>query len=206
MLFANDIWPASYAVSDFLCSHKSLVVNRLVLELGAGAALPSVVASKLGARFVVSTDYPAKDIIENIDRVFVHNNIRENYAAVGYIWGKDENVLQENTSGKSGFDLLILADLLWKDTYDCHEELVTCIDRLLSADGIAVVAFVHRSSPSHNIEKDMEFFTRCEAHDLNYDLEERCNKYEDIYSEGSPVEVLIYSVSKKSAVDKEKCH
>ncbi len=37
-----------------------------MLELGAGAALPSLIAVKAGAKKVVITDYPDDDLLENI--------------------------------------------------------------------------------------------------------------------------------------------
>lgn len=38
-----------------------------MLELGAGAGLPSLVAAILGARKVVVTDYPDADLIANLN-------------------------------------------------------------------------------------------------------------------------------------------
>ena len=38
-----------------------------MLELGAGAGLPSLVAAILGARKVVVTDYPDPDLIVNLE-------------------------------------------------------------------------------------------------------------------------------------------
>lgn len=38
-----------------------------MLELGAGAGLPSLVAAILGAQKVVVTDYPDGDLISNIE-------------------------------------------------------------------------------------------------------------------------------------------
>lgn len=38
-----------------------------MLELGAGAGLPSLVAAILGARRVVVTDYPDADLIANLN-------------------------------------------------------------------------------------------------------------------------------------------
>jgi nicotinamide N-methyltransferase len=40
--------------------------NKSILELGAGAGLPSLVAAINGARNVVVTDYPDADLVENL--------------------------------------------------------------------------------------------------------------------------------------------
>lgn len=44
-----------------------------VLELGAGAALPGLIAAKSGASKVVITDYPSLGIIEAIRKNADHN-------------------------------------------------------------------------------------------------------------------------------------
>lgn len=48
-------------------SGESEIRNKHVLELGAGAGLPSLVAAILGAEKVVVTDYPDGDLISNIE-------------------------------------------------------------------------------------------------------------------------------------------
>lgn len=50
-LFADNLWPGSRAMADFLFSAEGLVLCRgkSVVELGAGYALPSLVAYALGA-------------------------------------------------------------------------------------------------------------------------------------------------------------
>lgn len=50
-LFADNIWPGSRAMADFLLSSEGLHLCRgkAVVELGAGFALPSLVAYSLGA-------------------------------------------------------------------------------------------------------------------------------------------------------------
>jgi predicted nicotinamide N-methyase len=59
-------WQAGIIVSRFLESHPELIENKRVLELGAGAGLPSLVCSKIGASFVVVTDYPDPDLVDNL--------------------------------------------------------------------------------------------------------------------------------------------
>ena len=56
-------------VADYLTSSTDatrLVHGRTVLELGAGAGLPSIVAAKLGARMVVVSDYADVELVENL--------------------------------------------------------------------------------------------------------------------------------------------
>jgi nicotinamide N-methyltransferase len=48
------------------------------LELGAGAALPSLIAAVNGASKTVVTDYPDRELIENIE-YNVKSNLPEQY-------------------------------------------------------------------------------------------------------------------------------
>lgn len=45
-------WNAALALASFLDSNGDLCKNRQILELGAGGALPGIVAAKLGAKRV----------------------------------------------------------------------------------------------------------------------------------------------------------
>lgn len=59
-------------VTDYLYDHREeLVHGKNVLELGAGAGLPSIAAAIWGAKNVVMTDYPDADLVENM-KINVH--------------------------------------------------------------------------------------------------------------------------------------
>ena len=51
-------WNASLAFASYLDEHETLYRDRFVLELGAGGALPSIVAAKNGARKVRDQPFP----------------------------------------------------------------------------------------------------------------------------------------------------
>lgn len=75
--------------------------NRTVLELGAGAGLPSLTAALHKARQVVVTDYPDAELIENLRHNISANispsstsssspsngSYKRNITAQGYVWG-----------------------------------------------------------------------------------------------------------------------
>ena len=59
-------------MTDYLHDHREkLVHGKNVLELGAGAGLPSLAAAVWGAKNVVMTDYPDEDLVENM-KINVH--------------------------------------------------------------------------------------------------------------------------------------
>ena len=59
-------WNTSRVLSDYLRRNPAYARDLTVLELGAGAGLPSLVCSVLGARRVMITDYPDVELVENI--------------------------------------------------------------------------------------------------------------------------------------------
>ena len=81
-----------------------------MLELGAGAALPSIIASKCGARQVVVTDYPAPGILEAISKNVEANVVEEaraNIHVLGLDWTDVVRAQEklDNLTGGKGFDM-----------------------------------------------------------------------------------------------------
>lgn len=132
---------------------EELVQGKDILELGAGAGLPSCVAAIKGARTVVVTDYPDPSLVSNLE----HNaeNIRAksllpqgtNLYAEGYAWGREIEPLvahlpspPELPEGSARFDLLILADVIYN--YQQHDNLIKSVQMTLkrSPDASVLVA------------------------------------------------------------------
>lgn len=178
------LWNASRITAHYLEKHaEDLVRGRQVLELGAGAGLPSIVCALESAQNVVVTDYPDAELIENLEI-----NIKDcldpqfsNIMAEGYIWGKSPGALIAHLGSpeKAGFDLLILADLLFNHSE--HAKLVYTIQFTLKrrADARALVFFTpHRP---WLFEKDLAFFDLAREGGLtvNKILEEKMEKAMD---------------------------
>ena len=150
--------------------------DQTVLELGAGAGLPSLVCVVLGARKVVASDYPDAALVENLqknidglegagDRVGdARGEGGKRIVAEGYCWGADPGVLFSHLASPSssrpsqhaGFDVLILADLLFNHSE--HGKLVSTVESTLkkSADAKALVFFTPYRPWLYG--KDMAFF------------------------------------------------
>lgn len=157
-------------ISDYLEANASkLVTNRTVLEVGAGAGLPSLVSAHLGANKVVVTDYPDADLIDNLR----HNvsllspaEVQSRLAVEGYLWGSsiDKLVAYLPDADKDGFDLLILADLLFNHSE--HAKLVkTVLDTLKKSRDAKALVFFTPYRP-WLLEKDLAFFPLAESHGL----------------------------------------
>ncbi|KAK4634055.1 Lysine N-methyltransferase [Fulvia fulva] len=162
-LWGHLLWQAGRTIANYLEEHKSEVVqNKTVLELGAGAGLPSLICGINGAKAVVVTDYPDAELIENL-RLNVEGCASlpkaSKVRAAGYLWGADtaelQNLVPEMVQ-EGGFDLLILADLLFNHSE--HTKLLQSIQRTLkkAPDALALVFF----TPYRPwlLEKDLAFF------------------------------------------------
>ncbi|KXX73364.1 Protein N-methyltransferase NNT1 [Madurella mycetomatis] len=172
-LEAHHLWNGSRVVAGHFEAEPGLVRGRTVLELGAGAGLPSIVAGALGARRVVMTDFPDPDLLENMWR-----NVRgcellrggdgdggEGRVVVeGLVWGADPaRVLAHlppsparDGAKEKGFDVLVLADLLFRHSE--HGNMLRTIRQTLkkARESKAFVVFTsYRPWLQH---KDLGFF------------------------------------------------
>ncbi|KAF7845967.1 hypothetical protein BT93_L5777 [Corymbia citriodora subsp. variegata] len=160
-LWGHLLWNAGQVVAKYVeVNSVELVQGKSVLELGAGAGLPSLVCALYGAKVVVVTDYPENDLISNL-----RHNIetasdavpKTNIEAEGFLWGNPTDVLMTDERGtKDGFDLLILADILFNHSE--HEKLLSTVRSTLknNQDASALVFF----TPYRPwlLEKDLHFF------------------------------------------------
>ncbi|OAG08587.1 uncharacterized protein CC84DRAFT_1162506 [Paraphaeosphaeria sporulosa] len=159
-LWGHFLWNAGRTLSDYLEERAEyLIKGKSVLELGAGAGLPSIVCALSGANEVVVTDYPDAELVENLRYNVDHCNAlpeQVKFAAEGYLWGAPTDELTKNLSDSSGFDVLILADLLFNHSE--HAKLVKTVQLMLkkSPDSRAFVFF----TPYRPwlLEKDLAFF------------------------------------------------
>ncbi|CAH2352281.1 protein N-terminal and lysine N-methyltransferase Efm7p [[Candida] railenensis] len=169
-LWGHLLWNAGIFTADFLDKNaKSLLRGKKVLELGAAAALPSVICAVNEVKEIVSTDYPDPDLISNIRYNFEHcEGINSPYRVQGYIWGDDiAPLISAEHEGKDvreedKFDLIILSDLVFNHTE--HQKLLTTCRRSLKADGRCLVVF----SPHRPwlLEADLGFFETCKEFDF----------------------------------------
>lgn len=165
---AHHLWNGSrVAAQYFEADPVGTVQGRNVLELGAGAGLPSLVAAALGARRVVMTDFPDADILATMEKNISECRIippagtgrtkADVIVSKGFVWGFDPTpLLAELPASRPKFDVLILADLLFRHSE--HGKLLDTIrDTMVQTkDAKAYVFFTsYRPWLAH---KDMAFF------------------------------------------------
>lgn len=170
-LYGHILTHACLYLTKFIEKNASdLIVNKTVLEVGSGGALPSILSAHLGAKYVISTDYPDPNLINNINKNIIENKVSKNCSALGFIWGNstDEIVstLKEKTNNTNKtFDVIILSDVIFNHSE--HLKLLkTCRELLTPITGKILVTFSpHRPKLFQN---DLDFFTLAEQEPFNF--------------------------------------
>lgn len=200
-LYVEHVWPSSIVVSDYLCQHPEIIRDKVVIELGAGAALPSLVAEKLGAKLAVVSDFPEDDVLRNIDDAIRINKCTR-AISVGYKWGDSiEEVTRKQTEwlsasdDHSGVDVVLLADVLWRDTYAQHDALLKSISLLFEGRrGLVLIGIAHRPCEGHTPDNDLEFLQRAERdYGFTYHHLLSTSQYSDAM-DSDPIEVHLYRI------------
>lgn len=63
------------------------------IELGAGAALPSIITALKNAKLVVATDYPADAMLRNLEYNMNKNlDTCKNWRVMGHLWGDHASI------------------------------------------------------------------------------------------------------------------
>ena len=102
---AHHLWNGAKIITEYFEDDPSRVKNKNVLELGAAAGLPSLVAGIMGARKVVMTDFPDPDLVANMQRNIDEECDKGQWCegqelllgqridAMGFVWGGDPEPL-----------------------------------------------------------------------------------------------------------------
>lgn len=160
-LWGHLLWNAGKYTADYLDQHPELIENKRCIELGAAAALPSLICGLNNPKKVVSTDYPDPDLLQNIQYNIDHcEGLTPGVVETkGFIWGNDKASIygvesKPTIAEDEKFDLIILLDLIFNHSE--HLKLLKDCQELISKDGKVLVVFSpHRP---RLLEKDLAFF------------------------------------------------
>lgn len=167
---AHLLWNGARVMAEYLDEDPARVRGKTVLELGAGAGLPSLVAASLGAAKVVATDFPDPDLVANLQKNIdgSPDGAAGRLDALGFVWGRDPGPLLARLPDPDagGFDRLFLADLLFRHAE--HGALVrTIVETMRPRAGRAYVFFTSYRPWKQAL--DMAFFDRARAAGLVVD-------------------------------------
>lgn len=169
-LYGHILTHACLYLTNYIEQNADTVKGKTVLEVGSGGALPSILSAHLGAKYVVSTDYPDPNLVKNINRNIIENKVQDNCTALGYIWGNDTEeiveTLKEKTNGEnSTFDVIILSDVIFNHSE--HLKLLkTCRTLITPGTGKVLVTFSPHRPKLYG--KDMEFFETAQLEPFNF--------------------------------------
>ncbi|KAJ2541176.1 Protein N-terminal and lysine N-methyltransferase efm7 [Coemansia sp. RSA 1933] len=197
-LWGHYLWNAAKTFANYLDSHKDIVREKSVLELGAAGALPSLISSINGATRVVITDYPDPDLIDNIRKTVALNmpqKLEDGSVVVdGFKWGHDIDRISKLSPDECGsFDVLILCDLVFNHSE--HDGLLRSVSQLMkkpgsdgkkgfsSTGGEAYVFFTHHRP--WLADKDMQFIERARE-ELGLEVTRVVEEYTGVMFEEDP--------------------
>lgn len=126
-------------MSDYIDSHRDEFVGRSVVELGAGAGLPSLLATRFGAQPVICTDYPDSELIDNIEKNIQRFQLHQCHAR-GFLWGSPVQELLDLNKGRL-FDVVIMCDVIFNHSE--HRKLLRSVVELMSPQGVCWCVFSH---------------------------------------------------------------
>lgn len=159
------LWPSAMVICHFLEENRDTynLVDKNVIELGAGTGLVTIVASLLGAK-VTSTDLP--DLLGNLQ----YNVMRNTKDRCKYIpvvtelsWGPQ--VKERFPRDVHYFDYILAADVVY-----CHpflDELLDTFDHLCQENTVILWAMRFRLDPENGfVDRFRERFHLEELYDL----------------------------------------
>jgi predicted nicotinamide N-methyase len=130
--FWTRVWPSAIALCDYLEKYPELIKDKIVWEIAAGLALPSLYCARL-ARRVYSTDN-SEDAVSNIEASILLNGFSNMEAAVWDImegsppWQHDILLVSDINYDKDLHPVLL--DLLMNELHKGISVLLATPDRL----------------------------------------------------------------------------
>ncbi|ESO84936.1 hypothetical protein LOTGIDRAFT_168192 [Lottia gigantea] len=113
------VWPCAPVLAQFIWKNRQKVKNKNVLEIGAGTALPGIMAAKCGADVILSDSARLLECQQNCRRTCLDNNIKD-IPVIGLTWGEFNPSLLE----LGNIDIILASDCFY-ETKDFEEVIVT---------------------------------------------------------------------------------
>nr|XP_046246349.1 methyltransferase like 21e [Scatophagus argus] len=164
-LYGAVLWPSAMVLCHFLETNqdKHNLMDKNVIELGAGTGLVTIVSSLLGAK-VTSTDLP--DVLGNL-QYNVTRNTKDRCKYIPLvtelIWGQD--VEQRFPHATHCFDYILAADVVYAHPY--LEELMDTFDYLCQENTQILWAMRFRLDPENSfVDRFQQHFHVEQLYDL----------------------------------------
>ena len=113
------VWPCAPVLAQYLWHNRHAIHGKTILEIGAGTALPGIVAGLCGARIHLSDSSHLPDCVENSKKSCEVNGLTEVHVH-SIAWGRFDPDLLELPK----LDIIIASDCFY-DTKDFEDIIVT---------------------------------------------------------------------------------
>lgn len=137
-------WPSAPVLAWFLWENRQELLGKRVLELGAGTALPGIVAAKCGAKVILSDSATLPKSLAHTRRSCLLNNLvlNQHVKVIGLTWG----LFLSNLDSIGPLDLILGSDCFFEPAN--FEEILVTISYLLEHNPEAkfICTYQERSS------------------------------------------------------------
>ncbi|XP_072098607.1 histone-arginine methyltransferase METTL23 isoform X3 [Mobula birostris] len=142
------IWPCSVVLAQYVWFNKSEVKGKTILEIGAGASLPGIVAAKCGASVILSDCAVFQNCLDNCRRSCQINNL-EDVPVIGLTWGQISPDLVQLPQ----IDIILGSDVFYEP--EDFEDILTTVFYLMQKNPKALfwTTYQERSYVSRDLGK-----------------------------------------------------
>ncbi|KAK3586091.1 hypothetical protein CHS0354_033212 [Potamilus streckersoni] len=117
--YGMHVWPCAPVLAQYIWYNRNVLKGKYVLEIGAGTALPGVMAGLCGANIILSDSASLPKCLENCQQTCEANGL-QNIPILGITWGCfDPHLLR---LGK--VDVILGSDCFY-DTKDFEDVIMT---------------------------------------------------------------------------------
>ncbi|XP_018015913.1 probable methyltransferase-like protein 23 [Hyalella azteca] len=120
--YGLHVWPCAPVLAQYLWYHRSRLHGKRLLELGAGTALPGVVAAKCGADVILSDSSVLPSCLEICSLSSAANGLE--LPVIGIKWGTFDSIIK-----LPPLDFVIASDCFYEP--DVFEDIIMTVSLLL---------------------------------------------------------------------------
>lgn len=143
-----DLWPSAIALSNFILNNAELFKGKNSIEIGAGLAMPSIVAAEY-CKTVWITDYLEDALL------FAQKN-----AALNAITNVIYHQLDwRNVDIHQKFDVVLASDIAYEKRF--HKELPRAINMLMKDDGVCYLTEPGRVLAKNFLQEVLPVYFDC---------------------------------------------
>ncbi|KAL3676139.1 hypothetical protein R1sor_026087 [Riccia sorocarpa] len=137
------VWPSSILLAEYIWQQRARFAGRKVLELGAGTALPGIVAAKVGADVVLTDHADRSEVFENMKASCEINNV--DCRIQGLTWGEWD--VETCSLLDAGVDFVLGADVIYQNTE--FDDLFATVSYLLKGRPGSVFITTYEKRSGH---------------------------------------------------------